>query len=149
MALSHCPQSGDLASFPWLGVLPLALIFFASNIITALPDVGSDLEGGKRSYPVRHGLATAASHALVLSTVACVMLIAIDGLWLGGGWYGLAVVGPAFGLLLYASRLRFSGQMGGMERPVLQRFMALTLSSHAWVLLAGTVLLFWRGAQSG
>ncbi|MGB1582129.1 MAG: prenyltransferase, partial [Nevskiales bacterium] len=52
-------QVGSLVAFPWALLLPLVLIFFAANIITALADATSDKLGGKQTYPVRHGDARA------------------------------------------------------------------------------------------
>ncbi len=48
-------QAGSLADFHWLAVIPLFFVFYASNIVTALPDYESDKQGNKRTLPVRYG----------------------------------------------------------------------------------------------
>ena len=48
-------QAGSLAGFHWLAAIPLFFVFYASNIVTALPDYESDKQGNKRTLPVRYG----------------------------------------------------------------------------------------------
>ncbi len=136
-------QTGTLGSLPWISLLPIAMIFFASNIITALPDENPDREGGKRSYPVRHGGAASMKHALALLIFAYILVFAISAFLLNAFVTGFWVTVPATGLLLaaYSQTNRTSN-----EAP--KAFMALTLGSQAWVMLAWTTLLFWAGLQS-
>ena len=147
-------QSGTLVTFPWPVLLPLALIYFASNIVTALPDVSSDRQGGKRSYPVRHGTARARTHALLLLGAAYLLVLLVDVRLFGGSWFGLLCVAPAVALLFYAAQR--SGQppeqqteaRPALEQRSLKRYMTATLGSQGWVLLTWTILLFWRGAAA-
>ena len=137
-------QSGSFSFFPWLGVLPVTLIYFASNIVTALPDVPSDRQGGKRSYPVRHGAGRAHKHALLMLGVAYLLVLAVNTQLTGASWSGLLLVTPAFILLCCAARVSDNQQ----HPRSLQRYMTLTLGSQGWILLAWTILLFWQGAAA-
>ena len=67
-------QVGSLESFPWLSWVPLFLIFYAGNIITALPDYQSDLAGNKRTYPVRLGQRRSRGHILALLFCAFILI---------------------------------------------------------------------------
>ena len=67
-------QVGSLESFPWLVWVPLFLIFYAGNIITALPDYQSDLAGNKRTYPVRLGQRRSRGHILALLFCAFILI---------------------------------------------------------------------------
>lgn len=146
-AIGFYLQSGSLVAFPWLALLPVALIFFASNIVTALPDVASDRQGGKRSYPVRHGFATAHKHALMVSATAYVLLVVVNVQLTGEAWAGLLLVAPALAALAFGWRPPLTAPAESPAPPALKRFMVLTIGGHAWALLAWTILLFWRGAQ--
>jgi len=66
-------QQGSLQQFPWSALLPLFLLFWAGNLVTALPDFHSDRIGRKLTYPVRHGERRARITALIV--LACAYAI--------------------------------------------------------------------------
>ncbi len=135
-------QSGNLGAVPWLALTPLALVFFASNIVTALPDIPADTQGGKRSYPVRHGAASARTHALLLSVTAVLLLFPINSMLLTWSWLVWLVVGPALALLGIAGLAQPFREADTVDPGALKRYMSLTMGSHAWLLLTWTILLF-------
>ncbi|MEL7537741.1 MAG: prenyltransferase [Pseudomonadota bacterium] len=133
-------QTGSLQQFPWSALVSLFLVFYAGNIITALPDYRSDRAGGKHTYPVRYGELTARASALLLLAVAyissvfafpttspsrlaivvipaCLVLIAIAG----------------SGVLRNADVAEFS---------VCKSFVNWTSASQAWFLCAWIGVLF-------
>jgi 1,4-dihydroxy-2-naphthoate octaprenyltransferase len=63
-------QTGELAAFPWLALVPLFLLGLASNINTALPDHVADARVAKRTWSVRYGSARARKHSLQLLAIA-------------------------------------------------------------------------------
>ena len=138
-------QTGSLAGFPWAGLLPLFLVFFSSNIITALPDMRSDSEGGKHSYPVRYGLKRAARHALVLLLAAALAVLLTNLLWSSDLLMTGMLVIPSLVLLVCAVSPLAAVQAGPEGRPAVRQFMMLTISSQAWLMTAWTILLFLKG----
>ncbi len=66
-------QAGSVEEAPWALFAPLVLLGFASNILTALPDVEADRAAGKRSWPVRRGELKARRDAIVLLLVGIVL----------------------------------------------------------------------------
>lgn len=144
-------QSDSIDAFPWFSLLPVGLVFFASNIVTALPDLSSDRQGNKRSFPVRYGVQQARRCVLMLSGIAGLLATPQIMGHLKDAWAAALVSGPTLVLLYIASltpRSETIDPFASSEHfPDLKRFMAMTISSHAWLLLAWTVLLFWHGAQ--
>lgn len=156
-------QSNNLTAFPWLTLIPSGLVFFASNITTALPDLPSDQEGGKLSYAVRHGATQAEQQALLLSALAC--LLAVPPIWMSdrNSWLSALIPGPGLMLLGYAALTRFEPKQSVTQKNVTQKeaprkganrdsaalrsFMLLILGSHAWLLISWTLLLCWHGLQ--
>lgn len=128
-------QTGSLQAFPWLWLLPLVMLFFASNITTALPDLVSDADGGKLSYPVRHGAKAAKQHAIIVSLLASVLTLfftmqsGLVGFWLA------AIPVILFGLML------FLGVAANVKNT--KRFMALIIIGHLWLMVSWTAQLFW------
>lgn len=66
-------QTGDLERFPWLTLGPFALFAYAGNILSALPDVPSDAECHKRTYPVRRGELPARREAFAMILAGVIM----------------------------------------------------------------------------
>ncbi len=130
-------QTGGLATIDWSSLLSLGLVYFASNIITALPDRVSDREGGKRSYPVRHGAIRARMHAMALSGLAFFIALPLSQQQFASHWAALLVCAPS--LILVLSSIALTR---------LKPFMIRLLASHAWFLLSWTTLLFWFGLHN-
>ncbi len=62
-------QTGSLGAFPWAVLVPLWILGFAGNIVTALPDEPSDRRADKRTWAVVRGLRPARRHAVALIAV--------------------------------------------------------------------------------
>jgi 1,4-dihydroxy-2-naphthoate octaprenyltransferase len=131
LALPLCAyylQVGSLSGFPWLWLSPIVLVFFASNIMTALPDMESDARGGKRSYPVRFGLVSSMQHAAFISLLAAVIAACFAP---------LAVALPPALLFLY---LGLAPRQ--ISVPNIKRFMLLTIAGHLWLMVSWVADLF-------
>lgn len=78
--LGYHAQTGTLADMPWASLLPVALLFYASNIVTALPDVAADGQCNRRTYPIRRGEHAARRDVglLLLAATAASMATALD-----------------------------------------------------------------------
>ena len=57
-SLGYYFQTGAPFAPGWV-IWPAMLLGVCSNVLTALPDVGDDARAGKRTWPVRHGVASA------------------------------------------------------------------------------------------
>lgn len=137
-------QSGTLESFPWWYLLPVCLIFFAGNIVTAIPDVDSDRMGNKRTYPVRHGGEKARRDAVALILAACVLIVGLSTLSTGL-ISGLMVSGPGVVLVLYVYQSGLIQTAHAENRVLCQRYIVLMTASQAWVMVTWTLFLFWHG----
>lgn len=135
-------QQGALAGMPWLALVPLLLVFYASNIVTALPDFASDQAGGKRTLPVRVGQQKARVRVLLILalTYAIVPLVspAIHQplLW-------AAVVLPPAVILVGVMRSGLHARADVDDFPACKAFVAWVTISQAWLLCAwcGVLLL--------
>ena len=137
-------QTGSLTGFPWLMLLPVCLIFYAGNIITALPDVSSDKMGGKKTYPVRHGGERARRDALLILLLAYLLIVA-PGVSSLGILSGLVIASPALVLLLYVLQSGWVKNAEAENRSLCKRYVFFTTMSQLWVMCSWTVLLFWVG----
>ena len=79
-ALGNYGQCGTLEHMPWSSVLPIALLFYASNITTALPDYDADRRCQRHTYPVRRSEATARRDVLLVlcAAIATSLVTALD-----------------------------------------------------------------------
>ncbi len=132
-------QTGSLALFPWPFLLPVALLFYAMNIVTALPDAPSDRAGGKLTYPVRNGAREARRNAVLFLAISYIVAGYVSRSWLPVPLMaGLACL-PALLMLLALCRREREAGAG------LRWFVLVTTASPAWLLTAWTALMFWRG----
>lgn len=125
-------QTGGLWGFPWWWLLPLVLIFFASNITTALPDRASDAAGGKRSYPVRFGEQTAKRHALIISLLAAILIP-----------FFVMPTSVLVAVLMGLPALLFIAMLLWLKTHKTKRFMVLIIIGHLWLMVSWTAQLFW------
>jgi 1,4-dihydroxy-2-naphthoate octaprenyltransferase len=114
-------QSGELARFPFAALVPLFLLGVVGHIVTSLPDVPSDRQSEKRTYPVRRGQWAARRHALELLVMAAMM----------GGWVvaGLSLLQVALlaapTLALAAMCVPSLGSADAEQRDECRRFVLL------------------------
>ena len=139
-------QSGTLQNFPWLYLLPVCLVFFAGNIITAIPDIASDRMGNKKTYPVRHGGEKARRDALLLLLVAC-LLIAVLSAVSARLVSGLVISVPPIVLLLYVYRSGLVQNADAENRLLCKRYIVLTVACQLWVMVMWTIFLFEHGLR--
>lgn len=136
-------QQGSMQEFPWFTVLPLFLIFYVGNIVTALPDYPSDKAGGKRTYPVRHGELGARQAALGLLATAYVgVMVANRQL----SWMGLAFIAAPAALALggtIQSGTFYAANTSNFA--ICKRFVIWVSASQAWVLCAWVGILLFGG----
>jgi 1,4-dihydroxy-2-naphthoate octaprenyltransferase len=135
-------QAGSLLAFPWLAMIPLAMMFFAGNIITALLDTPADRVGGKLTYPVRHGERKARRDALLILALAYV-----GGLLLTSSaitWFSLIIFAPSIGLLLYSMRRGLLATADSDNREQCKRFVILTSASQVWVITLWIGTTLWQ-----
>ena len=140
-------QYGSLAPFPWPLLIPVYVIFYAGNLVTALPDVDADRRGGKLSFPVRHGEPRTVRLIGFLLLLAYLSAIALSRDWVSPFCMVVLVSGPALVLLaLVAPTIRdptrVTESMAGRLR-----FASITTASQAWMLTAWTCVLLWHGLQ--
>ena len=146
-------QSGSLANFPWLLLFPTGLLFFAGNIVTALPDQASDAQSNKQSYPVRHGHGQAQHDAIIMLVIAYALGVLLYAPW-SDSWLGTFVIfAPAFLLLLPAQRAKQARAQDAIKSSVGsndldKRFILLLTLSQAWVMTLWTGWLFWDGVTA-
>jgi 1,4-dihydroxy-2-naphthoate octaprenyltransferase len=136
-------QVGSLESFPWMAGVPLFLIFYAGNIITALHDYPADLAGNKRTYPVRLGQRRSRKHILALLFCAYILISWVTpNLTNPVSLFALAQTPSLLILLIVKSK-------GWLERGDIentdecQKFVLWTTLSQVWLLLAWITSLFW------
>ena len=136
-------QVGSLESFPWLALVPLFLIFYSGNIITALPDYKSDLAGNKRSYPVRLGQRRSRKHILVLLFCAFILISWVTpNLTKPFSLFALAQA-PSLLILLIVKRKGWL-ERGDIENTAeCRKFVLWTTLSQGWLLVAWITSLFW------
>jgi 1,4-dihydroxy-2-naphthoate octaprenyltransferase len=133
-------QAGSLAQFPWAVLVPLWVLGFAGNIVTALPDEPSDRRGDKRTWPVVRGSAVARRHAVVLIAFGAI-LTSFVGPPLGTG-AKLTVVGLPLAALL--GSLAFIGRAEPERRRPMLAFVTLLGGAISLVWVAWSVALFLR-----
>lgn len=138
-------QSGSLAAFPWLLLFPVALLFFAGNIVTSLPDLVSDKRSNKRSYPVRHGYERAHKDAIAVLFIAYTLGFVVNQPWASYWLSNLTIFGPALLLLVNAQRIVLTEPEPVKTNPNLKRFILLLSLSQAWVMALWTGWLYWHG----
>lgn len=106
---------GRLDRAPLDVLAPLFVLGFASNILTALPDLSADRAAKKRTWPVRRGVATAGRDAVVLCAVA-LLIAAQVGPPLSRPWMVVAFAPPLTGLLAALVLLRGADDAGPKRR---------------------------------
>lgn len=133
-------QAGTLTGFGWHALVPLLLLGYTGNILTALPDAPSDRASGKRSYPVRRGEWVARRHALELLAMAAAM----------GSWVvpGLSLLGTALAaaptLGMAALAVPLLGSADAENRSECERFVLLTAGAGHLLLLNWALVLVVR-----
>lgn len=139
--LGYYLQAGELSTLPLIALLPMLILFYAANIVTAIPDLAADRAGGKQTYPVRRGLARARRDALLLCAASLVLAPLMLASWidwrLALAWISL----PAL-LLSLAAALAQRGQ--GLPGPGSLRFASLVMFAQGWMMCAMTGMLFWQ-----
>jgi 1,4-dihydroxy-2-naphthoate octaprenyltransferase len=136
-------QVGSLESFPWMAGVPLFLIFYAGNIITALHDYPADLAGNKRTYPVRLGQRRSRKHILALLFCAYILISWVTpNLTNPVSLFALAQAPSLFILLIVKRKGWF--ERGDIENTdECRKFVLWTTLSQVWLLLAWITSLFW------
>jgi len=143
--IGYYMQTGSLQQFP-LGVLfPLYLLFYVSNIVTALPDYRSDRAGGKRTYPVRHGQRNARLTVVAVLALTClgILLVAPRASWL----QLVVIVAPACMILttIITSGLLHRASVDNF--PACKSFVTWVSASQVWLLCAWTGMIVIEGAR--
>jgi len=136
--VGYYTQAGTLAGFHWPALIPLVLLGYAGNILSALPDVPSDRASGKRTYPVRRGQWLARRHALELLAIAAAM----SGWVLPGlpSWAAAALAVPVLGVA--ATAVPLLGSADAENRAECERFVMTTAgAAHLLVLLWAAALV--------
>lgn len=134
-------QAGSFAGFVWPALVPLLLLGYVGNILTALPDAPSDRTSDKRTYPVRRGQWTARRHALELLAMAAAM-----GSWVVPGLSLLTtalVAAPA--LVMATMAVPLLGSADAENRAECERFVMLSAGAGHLLLLGWGVALVLRG----
>jgi 1,4-dihydroxy-2-naphthoate octaprenyltransferase len=135
--LGYYLQTGDLAGFPLAALVPLFLLGVVGNIVTSLPDVPSDRQSDKRTYPVRRGQWAARRHCLELLVMAAAM----------GGWVvpGLSRVQVALlaapTLALAAMCVPSLGSADAEQRDECRRFVLLAGAATQLQIVAWSLAL--------
>ncbi len=134
-------QAGSFHGFTWTALVPMVLLGYVGNILTALPDVPSDRASGKLSYPVRRGQWLARRHALELLAMATAM----SGLVLPGlpTWAALVIGAPV--LAVAALAVPLLGSADAENRPECERFVLLTAGAGQLLVLLWALALALRG----
>jgi 1,4-dihydroxy-2-naphthoate octaprenyltransferase len=134
-------QAGTLVGFVWPALVPLLLLGYVGNILTALPDAPSDRTSDKRSYPVRRGQWVARRHALELLVMAAAMSSwVLPGLSLPAT---ALVAAPALGVAALA--LPLLGSADAENRTECERFVFLTAGAGHLLILSWGLVLVLRG----
>lgn len=134
-------QAGSFAGFVWPALVPLLLLGYVGNILTALPDAPSDRASDKRTYPVRRGQWIARRHALELLAMAAAM-----GSWVVPGLSLLTtalVAAPA--LVMATMAVPLLGSADAENRAECERFVMLSAGAGHLLLLGWGVALVLRG----
>lgn len=133
-------QAGTLAGFVWPALVPLLLLGYTGNLLTALPDAPSDRASGKRSYPVRRGQWVARRHALELLAMAAALGgFVVPGLSLLGT---ALVAAPTLGMAALAVPLL--GSADAENRAECERFVLLTAGAGHLLLVSWSLALVVR-----
>lgn len=134
-------QAGTLAGFHFWALIPLVLLGYTGNILSALPDVPSDRTADKRTYPVRRGQWLARRHALELLAMATAM----SG-WVLPGLPFWAVVLLALPVLAVAAlAVPLLGSADAENRAECERFvLTVAGAGHLLVLLWAAALVLRR-----
>lgn len=144
-ALGFYLQSGTLATFPVRALAPLVLLGAVGNILTSLPDVPSDRDSDKRTYPVRRGQWAARRHSLELLLLAGVL----------GGWVVPGLSGPWVALLMAPSAVLVAmcvpllGSADAEQRDECRRFIQLAAGAAHLQCLLWSVALVVQGLVRG
>lgn len=145
--IAYYLQCGSLAAFPWPLLIPMALIFGAGNIVTALPDVAGDRRGSKLTFPVRYGESAAVRWVGFLLAGAYLLSAALSGRWVSTWGMVALVSGPSLALLALAGPTFMNPARLAESMASTLRFASIISASQAWMLLAWTGTLFWHGLQ--
>jgi len=134
-------QAGTLAGFHLWALIPLLVLGYTGNILSALPDVPSDRAADKRTYPVRRGQWLARRHALELLAMAAAM----SG-WVLPGLPFWAVVLLAVPVLAVAAlAVPLLGSADAENRAECERFvLTVAGAGHLLVLLWAAALVLRR-----
>jgi len=133
-------QAGSFSGFPWAALLPLWVLGFAGNIVTALPDEPSDRRADKRSWPVLRGYVAARRHAVALIAVGVGLTYFVGPpLSLGAR---LLVVGLPLAAL--AVSLLFIGRAEPSRKGTMLAFLTLLGGAISLVWVTWSVALFLR-----
>lgn len=131
-------QTGDLEHVPYDAFGPLVLLGFASNILTALPDVEADRAVGKASWPVRRGEAKARRDALVFLGIGLLLFTQVRP-ELEREWQAVVIV-PAALALVFA--LRYLKRADAANRADCVRFVVSAAGAVTMMQIAWSVALF-------
>ncbi len=124
--VGYAAQAGELGSLPKGFLVATYLLGWAGNVATALPDHAADARAKKRTWPVRFSPGPAGRYGLLLTALACGVVV-------------LATGRPAFGLglapLVPAAFLDTGTRRGALTYVVLQGLAAqgLVLAWAAWL----------------
>jgi 1,4-dihydroxy-2-naphthoate octaprenyltransferase len=119
------------------------LIFYAGNIITALPDYPADLAGNKRTYPIRLGQRRSRGHILALLFFAFILISWVTpNLTNPVPLFALAQA-PSLLILLIVKRKGWFERGDIKNTDECRKFVLWTTLSQVWLLLAWITSLFW------
>ncbi len=132
-------QQGSLQQFPWFALVPLYLIFYSGNIVTALPDYSADSAGGKNTFVVRHGERHARRTVLVFLALAYVCVVLVNRqLSIGSVAF---VVLPSGLIHLYLGTVEAKSRHRENLPMGTKTFVTWTSISQAWVLCVWCAVL--------
>jgi 1,4-dihydroxy-2-naphthoate octaprenyltransferase len=133
-------QAGTFGGFHWPALVPMVMLGYVGNILTALPDAPSDRVSGKLSYPVRRGQWLARRHALELLAMATAM----SGLVLPGlpTWGSVLVAAPV--LAVAALAVPLLGSADAENRRECERFVLLTAGAAQLLVVLWALALVLR-----
>lgn len=132
-------QAGTLAGYPWLKLIPLCLVFYAGNIVTALPDYASDRAGGKSTLPVRHGERVGRWVVLSLLAVAYLAFVLLEPMpWVNQ----MIIVGVPLLILGFVIVSGLVERANVSEFAACKKFVNWISASQAWFLCAWVGWLF-------
>lgn len=131
-------QTGSLGAFPWSALVPLWILGFAGNIVTALPDEPSDRRANKRTWPVVRGLGPARQHAVAFIAVGAGLTYFVGPASSLGA--RMLVAGLPLGAL--AASLLLIGRAEPSNRGAMLGFVTLLGGAISLVWIAWAVALF-------